>query len=397
MGEPIIVTNGKFSISVEVKNPPKKINLAENANNYIPEGIKLAAKGIEGFLWTDPKTNITYKKIKGHWYKANREQLREVSKKAHEIIRSVQDQGAKNTSAYVLSEKLIVGLLSANDDQSKLKLKDQFESDINKTDITDKTKKLWIKYTYNSFEVIQNFLKENNMQIEKVTHVGNKKQADEYYTADLLMKTDKGMFGISLKKTGNARLHNTSLNKNKSAIEGVQQFISNQDKLLKKFATLDDDLKKYVPEEVKLNRKIRKEIFQKFEGKTAKSVLIEGKTLEQYISKERGKLQQGLKDNIDKVLESSNLVENVGKIFEAIHGGTLIIVANDKLVDSKSIKKLERLSVAHANDGSNFVMNGNNRVAVLGIRQDGKGYGTSIKLEANLTTDFIRENSRKYV
>ena len=96
------------------------------------------------------------------------------------------------------------------------------------------------------------------------------------------------------------------------------------------------------------------------------------------------------------MLNSSNLIKNVEKVFKAVHGGTLIIVADNKLVDSKSIRQFEGLRVSHAEDGSNFIINGNNRVAVLGIRQDGKGYGTSIKLEANLTTDFIRENSRQY-
>ena len=200
MDEPIIVTNGKFSIFIETKKSIKNADFGKS--------IQLAPhKPDDAIVWKDIGGRNVFKNPRtGHWkyYPTPKDTATRMDKGARELEeakrRGTQNKNVKTERPYVSSEKLIVSLLSTNDDESKSKLKEEFESDINKTEAKENAKKKWIDSTYNSFEVIQNFLKENNMQIKRVIHVGNKVQEDRYYTADLLIETNKGTLGVSLKK-----------------------------------------------------------------------------------------------------------------------------------------------------------------------------------------------------
>lgn len=373
MDEPIIVTNGKFSISIETKKSLKNVNFGAGPITLRP------GKPKEATQWYDVNNRQVYRRPNGHWSYINPDQSR---KNLERRMSNAYDRNVKPTpspkvgrvSAHTLSEKLIKDLLLTKNDSSKIKLKGVFESEINKLDSDNKTKKDWIESTYNSMRAIQTYLENNGEQIKNVEHVGNKVQPEEFYTADIIIQTNKRKLGVSLKKTGNARMYNTSINKDSR----VQEFFTSQDDLLKKF----------VPEETKLNRKLRKEIFNK-----NKNQKINDLTLEKHLSNLRVNLQQSLKDDIDNVLNSSNIVDKVQKIFDAINKDTLILVSNNNVIDSSSLKRLgqNQLEPRHAKDGSNFIYYGNLAVARLGIRQDGMGYGTSMKLEANFTQQFIRE------
>jgi hypothetical protein len=377
MDDPLIITNGKFSISIETKKSPKNVNFGAGSITLRP------GKPKEATQWYDVNNRQVYKRPSGHWSYTNPEQ----SKKSLErrmssaYDRNVESSSAQKppaqgtkTSAHTLSENLIKDLLLTKNDSSKVKLKGIFESEINKLESDDKTKKDWIDSTYNSAQAIQAYLDNSGEQIKNIDYVGNKAQSEEFYTADIIIQTDKRKLGVSLKKTGNARMYNTSINKDNR----VQEFFAAQDDLLKRFA----------PQGTKLNRKLRKEIFS-----NNKNQKIDGLTLEKHLSNLRVDLQKNLKDDIDNVLGSSNIVGKVQKIFNAINKNTLILVSNKDVIDSSNLKKLgqNHLEPRHANDGSNFIYYGNTAVARLGIRQDGMGYGTSIKLEANFTQQFIRE------
>lgn len=377
MDDPLIITNGKFSISIETKKPSRNIDFGAGPITLRP------GKPKEATQWYDVNNRQVYRRPNGHWSYTNPDQSRKSLEKrmSNAYDRNVKPSVAQTSpanigkaSAHTLSENLVKDLLLTKNDSSKIKLKGVFESEINKLESDDKTKKDWIESTYNSIQAIQAYLENSGEQIKNVEHVGNKTQPEEFYTADIIIQTDKRKLGVSLKKTGNARMYNTSVNKDSRA----QEFFAAQDSLLKRF----------VPEGTKLNRKLRKEIFN-----NNKNQKIDGLTLEKHLSNLRVNLQQSLGDDIDNVLNSSNIVGKVQKIFNAINKNTLILVSNKDVIDSSNLKRLgqNQLEPRHAKDGSNFIYYGNIAVAKLGIRQDGMGYGTSIKLEANFTQQFIRE------
>lgn len=370
MDEPIIVTNGRFSISIETKKSPKNVNFGAGSITLRPYKPKGATE------WWDVDGRPVYKRPSGHWSYTNPKQAKKSLEKrmSSAYNRNVESSQGGKTLAHVLSEKLIKDLLSAKNDSSKVKLKGIFESEINKLESDDKTKRDWIDSTYNSAQAIQTYLDSNGEQIKSIDYVGNKVQPEEFYTADIVIQTNKRRLGVSLKKTGNARMHNTTLN----ADNRVQEFFAAQDDLLKRFA----------PQETNLNRELRKQILDKNKNKK-----IDGITLEKHLSGLRINLQKELSDDIDNVLNSNNLVDKVQKIFNAINKNTLIIASNKDIIDSSNLKKLgqNHLEARHASNGSNFIYYGNLAVARLGIRQDGLGYGNSIKLEANFTQEFIRK------
>lgn len=377
MDDPLIITNGKFSISIETKKPSRNVNFGAGPITLRP------GKPKEATQWYDVNNRQVYRRPNGHWSYTNPDQSKKNLERrmSNAYDRNVKPSVAQTSlpkigkaSAHTLSENLVKDLLLTKNDSSKIKLKGVFESEINKLESDDKTKKDWIESTYNSTQAIQTYLENNGEQIKSIEHVGNKTQPEEFYTADIIIQTDKRKLGVSLKKTGNARMYNTSLNKDSR----VQEFFAAQDNLLKRFAS----------EGTKLNRKLRKEIFN-----NNKNQKIDGITLEKHLSNLRVNLQQSLKDDIDNVLNSSNIVGKVQNIFNAINKNTLILVSNKDVIDSSNLKRLgqNQLEPRHAKDGSNFIYYGNIAVAKLGIRQDGMGYGTSIKLEANFTQQFIRE------
>jgi hypothetical protein len=83
-----------------------------------------------------------------------------------------------------------------------------------------------------------------------------------------------------------------------------------------------------------------------------------------------------------------------------IKEGSLIIVSGDKIVDKDSLKKLSGIDASdleiqyidERNKGRAILLKyGNLALAKIGIRQDGIGYGKSVKLEANFTQEFIRK------
>lgn len=359
------------------KKSPKNIDFGAGSITLRP------GKPKEATQWYDVNNRQVYKRPNGHWSYVNPDKSKRnlENRMANAYDRNVKPVKAQSTpsqggraSAHSLSENLVKDLLLTKNDSSKIKLKGIFESEINKLESDDKTKKDWIESTYNSVDAIKTYLENSGEQIKGIEHVGSKTQSDEFYTADIIIQTDKRKLGVSLKKTGNARMYNTSLNKDSR----VQEFFIAQDNLLKRF----------VPEGTKLNRKIRKKIFN--ENKNKK---IDGVSLEKHLSSLRVNLQQSLRDDIDNVLNSSNIVGKVQKIFNAIDKNTLILVSNKDVIDSSNLKTLgqNHLEPRHAKDGSNFIYYGDIAIAKLGIRQDGMGYGTSIKLEANFTQQFIRE------
>lgn len=384
MDEPIIVTNGKFSISVDVRKPSRSVDFSVkfDPGKLPPPGVR---------QWRDLQNREVFKGPDGRWrLQSSREKLQKRIGNAYnhnvkEKNRASDEDGVAE-KAFSLSERLIKNLLLAKNDSNKMDLKVDFESKIDSLVLDKKTKKDWKRATYASAEAIQGFLKAKGKEVSDVEHVGNSTQEDKFFTSDLIITTTDGKrLGVSLKKSGNARMFNSSINKDNN----VKKFFSEQDRLLKMFAPAELKDKKF-------NRSIRKEIFENNKGKK-----IGDKTLESHLVELRNNLRKDLSDEVDAATHINKISNQIDKIFNAVGNGTLIIVAGNSIFSSEELSKLnsklpEKLNKFDAQSGEDFIRKGGEYIAKVGIRQDGIGYGTSMKLEATFTSPFVRNYFTKY-
>lgn len=362
MAEPFIITNGKFSISIETKNKVKSANFSR--------GVELApGKPDDAAVWKDTRGNTVYKNPRtGHWryYDTQKDTSRRMSS-AYNLLKEQESREKEIKQIHKASELYIVDSLMGR-----------------KSKFVNQLDEKWKNSSDNSVKVIQKYLSRTGEVVKNVEYVGNKSQPDEFYTADIIIQTDKRNLGVSLKKTGNARMHNSSINQE----EKSKEFFRKQDKLLSLFA----------PEGTRLNREIRKEIFLNNRNKK----LNNGKTLEKTLNELRREVSKSLTKDIDNVTKSNNLLGKLNKIFNAIDNDTMIIVGDNLFVDSKGLQKLRNENkdknpsfvLAHNKDGSNIIQYYGVGVARVGIRQDGKGYGTSMKLEATFTQEFTKKMAK---
>ena len=389
MDEPIIVTNGRFSISVEVRKPSRNVDFGVkfDPSKLPPAGAK---------QWWDVQDREVFKGPDGHWrLQASKEKLQKRMSNAYD--QNIKEKNKINTNegviekAFSLSEKLIKDLLLTKNDSSKIDLKVDFESKIDSLVLDKKTKNDWKKATYASTEAIQNFFKAKGQSIKDIEHVGNSTQEDKFFTSDLIITTTDGKrIGVSLKKSGNARMFNSSINKD----ENVKKFFNEQEKLLRMFAP-----PKFKNE--KFNRSIRKEIFESQKDKENKIKKIGGKSLDTYLTELRNNLRKDLSDEVDAATHINKISGQVDKIFNAVNNGTLIIVAGNSVFSSEELNKLnnripEKLNKFDAKNGEDFIKKGGESIAKIGMRQDGIGYGTSMKLEATFVSSFVRNYFTKY-
>lgn len=371
VGKPVVVSNGRFSVSVETikKSRAKTTNFAVELLPGKPEGAT---------SWFDVNNRpVKYNTQTDAWYHKDSSG----QKDRRRISRSAQSQSnkpkvvSKEIRAFQLSEKFIASALLNDNNQ----LRNRFEQEVNLlygNEARDSAKS-WIDSTYKSINTIRNYLTTTDEKVEETEHVGSKVQSDEFYTADILIKTNKRTLGVSLKKTGNTRMHNTTLNRNQYDI--VDQFLKEQDKLYSRF----------VDEGTKLDRKTRKELLSKHE-----KTKIGDKSLKEHLIGLRAKMQKALEEDIEAVLEKKNIVGQVKKIFNAIENKTLIIATDDTVVDDIALNALnldeKRVRIATAPDNAKIIEYGGIPVARLGTRQDGLGYGQTIKLEASFVRPFFK-------
>lgn len=394
MDEPIIVTNGRFSISVEVRKPSRNVDfgIKFDPSDRPPPGAK---------KWWDINDNPVIKGPNNSWKLDKNIKETKLQKRMgvaydrnvapQKTQEKVKDSGEVIEKAYSLSENLIKNLLLANNDSSKMELRADFESKIDDLILAENTKKTWKEATYASTEAIQNFLKTKGQNIKGVEHVGNSTQEDKFFTSDLLITTTDGKkLGVSLKKNGNTRMLNTSINED----EHVKKFFEEQENLLRMFAPPELKNKKF-------NRSIRKEILESQGDKKTKIKKIDGESLDERLLKLRNGLRKDLEDEVDAATHINKISGKVNKIFDAIDNGTLIIVASGSIFSSEELNKLnnktsEELNNFDAKNGENFIRKGGVSIARIGIRQDGIGYGTSMKLEATFVGSFVKNYFTKY-
>lgn len=386
MGEPIIVTNGRFSISIETRKPSRNVDFAVkfDPGKMPPAGVK---------KWWDIRNREVFQGPDGRWrLQSSKENLEKRIRSGYNRNVRGKNESTSNEGviekAYSLSENFIKDFLLAKNDSSKMDLKADFESEIDNLILTARTKREWKKATYQSSEAILGFLKTKGKTISNVEHVGNSAQEDKFFTSDLIITTDDGKkLGVSLKKSGNARMFNTTISKN----ENVEKFFLEQEKILRMFAPPELKDKKF-------NRKIRKEIFEK---NMSKETEIDGRTINKYISEISGNLKRNLSEEVDAVTHINKISDQIDKIFNAVSNDTLIIVAGSSIFSSKELNRLnstlpEKLNKVDAKSGEDFIKKGGEYIAKVGIRQDGIGYGTSMKLEAVFVNQFVKNYFTKY-
>lgn len=373
------IKNKKLDFAVEELAPGKPDNAAAwVTKSGLPVFYYPPTKS---WRYTNPNTGSIYetKRRGGKFYR---------------VIEGTKDETSAKDRIYTLSEK-IVGESLVSDTFKKEKLIKWFEDELLKYNGTPKTKKGWVDSTYKSVTAVDSYLS-NVLETKAVSykHVGKDKKVDEEFgTADIKLTLDNGRtLGVSLKKEGDARLHNSSINSE----EKTKNYFIQQRKYLREAARKNG---KEIPEGYNPGRKESRKIKESYGDTILEST---GKTLNQTLEESHKQFVNNALSNSTDIIKNNKLVEKIGTVFKNVQAGNLIIVSGDKIIDAESLEGLDtsKLTMMKGNeqkDGTRpiLLMHGQVAIARIGIRQDGIGYGYSAKLEANFTKEFINTYRRK--
>lgn len=356
MDEPIIVTNGRFSISIETKGSIKNADFGRS--------IQLApGKPDDVTVWKDVYGRDVFKHPRtGHWryYPTPKDTASRFKKGVREAVSE-----GKVPSKNILKENQTQRQLHTNSElyirDSLMNKKSSYESMLNES---------WKNASDMSIRAIRDYFSSTGETIQKVDYVGNKKSIDQkYITSDILITTDKRTIGVSLKKDSQARLWNSTINRNKNSV--VDSFVR----------SMKQNLERISGEKVN-NRKKAKEVY--FSNKDKVFDFTNGLTLEEY-----SKVQhKNLKNKLEPLREAEaerNIKPKVEKVINSIRNNDLIIVYGQRVLDNTTIPDGDLKIQNNENTGQTLFMIDNTPLASINIRQDGLGYGPAIKLEASIT------------
>lgn len=373
------IKNKKLDFAVEELAPGKPDNAAAwVTKSGLPVFYYPPTKA---WRYTNPNTGSVYetKRRGGKFYR---------------ISEGTKDETSVKDQIYTLSEKIVGESLVSNTSKRE-KLIKWFEDKLLKYKGTPKTKKGWVNSTYKSITAIDSYLS-TALEGKAVSyeHVGKDKTVDEKFgTSDIKLTLDNGRtLGVSLKKEGDARLHNSSINSEQK----TKDYFIEQRKYLLEAARKNG---KKIPEGHEPGREESKKIKDLYGNKVLEST---GKTLNQTLEESHKQFVNNALSSSTDIIKNNKLVEKIGTVFKNVQAGNLIIVSGDKIIDAESLGDLDTSKLTIAEDTGTeddtkliTLIHDGVTIARIGIRQDGIGYGYSAKLEANFTKEFINTYRRK--
>lgn len=355
MDEPIIVTNGRFSISIDVNQQVKSADFGRS--------IELApGKPEDVTAWKDIYGRDVYKHPRtGHWryYPTQKDTASRFKKGVKEAVRE-----GKIPDKNILREKQTRRQLHTN---SELYVRDSLMG--KESSYKNLLNESWKNASDMSVKAIRDYFSTTGETITRVDYVGNKKNIDQKYTtADLLITTDKRTLGVSLKKDSQARLWNSTISRKSNSI--VDGFVR----------SMKENLERISGEKVS-NRKKAKEVYSLNKDKVFD--FTNGLTLEEY-----SKVQhKNLKNELEPLREAEarkNIKPKVERVINSVRNNDLIIVYGQKVLDNTTIPDGDLEIQSNEKTGQTLFTINNIPLAVINIRQDGLGYGPAIKLEASI-------------
>lgn len=353
------VTNGKVFVSVSIE----KSSLFDT----VDFGVKKLApdKPKDATVWKDTEgRKVFFSSETKTW----RYEPTEKGKNHQET----KQNNLNPKKIHFYSENMIRELLSSKTKEEELEVMDKYRDLFARINSGEKARIDWYEKGQKSIKAIREYLEDNNEKLIEVKYVGNDKNLDDkYITSDLLIKTDKRVLGISLKKSAQARLWNSVVSRKNNPV--VNDYIINMRNLLQKISG-----------EAVNNRKDAKRILYKNNKKVFNET--DGLSLMDYSILKHRELRKNLKPLRAKLAEEK-IKPQVNKILDAIKNNTLIIVYEDKILDSTSLPLGELQIQDNEKTGQTLLTLGEVPMAVINIRQDGLGYGPAIKLEASISRD----------
>lgn len=420
MHRPIVVTNGRFFVSVETKKPSNKMDfaidpLAPNKPEEATSWFTTTSKPVE----LNPKTDRwTYTDLEDRRKELEDRMEEAYDKRIDDILNRPERSNTPTsgetltTQIHTLSERCIGDALVPQKESREGILK-KFRDDLLKTNkkISEKELDKWYESSVRSINAIEDYIVSvfgEEKKVKSYRHVGMEKKIDEKFgTADIIITignddSDDRELGISLKKEGDARLLNTSINTQNIAID----YLKEQQKLLKRVAKMFGDELGEIPENKRLKKAQSKEIITKYGNRK-----ISGqKTLNEVLQERHKKLKENALRNINDIVSENNLIGKIDSVIKNIKDGSLIVVSGGSIVDKDSLTNSGGIDTSNVKISPKDTSKGKlslvwfetkdkkekeKVIATIGVRQDGIGYGVSVKLEANFSKTFIQDFKRK--
>lgn len=324
-------------------------------------------------------------RISGKWRGPVVKEKTNRASKRPEIKDPINPSKSKRQEQSTLSEKFIAESLKKNSNQELVK------------GYTDKLDDSWIESSLSSINAIKKYF--SKVGIENVEYVGNKRIKD-YPTADILITDKNGKkVGVSLKKSGNSVVNNTTLGTElgKSKNEKGRVF---QEPINRYMDSLNEELievaksknKNISKKDLKNNKSLRKYIYQELGEQSLKDRV---KLLHSEFKKE-------IKSRSLKNFSDKHILPRLKNVLNAIQQNKIIIASGDQIIDNKDSRinnaTLEP-TVLHKTNAQALIFLKTSKgerhaFGIINPRQEGVGYGSTFRADTSFSQSFLRPSKK---